>query len=105
MCGAAEVEPLLDVDRGGGGLQRHAHFLRDGHEQIVEDFEADGIDLGTDGVLAFEWHGAGHDKCAVPRPLGAPAGLDDDGRGGVEDKGGAESLLPWICRGGGRPQA
>ncbi len=43
-------------------------------------------------------HGAGQDQRAVVGPLGAPAGLDDDGRGGVEDQGRAG--YPPRLRGG-----
>ena len=38
---AGEIEPLLDVDAGRGRLQRDAHFLGDGHEQVVENLEPD----------------------------------------------------------------
>ena len=37
--GAGEIEPLLDVDRGRGVLQRDAHLLGDRHEQVVEHLE------------------------------------------------------------------
>ncbi len=37
--GAGEIEPLLDVDRARGVLQRVAHLLGDRDEQIVEDLE------------------------------------------------------------------
>ena len=36
---AGEIEPLLDVHGRRGGLQRDAHLLGDGHEQVVEDLE------------------------------------------------------------------
>ena len=49
--GAGEVEPLLDVDRRGGVLQRHAHLLGDRHEEIVEDFEQDRVGLGAERRL------------------------------------------------------
>ena len=51
---AGEIEPLLDVDRIGGVLQRHAHLLGDRHEQIVEHFEHDRIGAGADGARAGE---------------------------------------------------
>jgi hypothetical protein len=35
---AGEIEPLLDVHRGGGFLQRLAHLLGDRHEEVVEHF-------------------------------------------------------------------
>ena len=43
---AGEIQPLLDVHRGGGVLQRRAHFLGDGHEEIGEHFQRDGIGVG-----------------------------------------------------------
>jgi hypothetical protein len=42
---AGEVEPLLDVHRIGGVLQRHAHLLGDRHEQVVEHFEQHRVGL------------------------------------------------------------
>ena len=42
---AGEVEPLLDVDRIGGVLQRHAHLLGDRHEEVVEDLQHHRIGL------------------------------------------------------------
>ena len=44
---AGEIEPFLDVYRGRGVLQHHAHFLGNRHEQVVEDFQPDRIDLGA----------------------------------------------------------
>ena len=45
---AGEIEPLLDVDRIGGVLQRHAHLLGDRHEQVVEHFQHHRIGIGAD---------------------------------------------------------
>ena len=45
---AGEVEPLLDVDRIGGVLQRDAHLLGDRHEEVIEDLEHHRIGLGAD---------------------------------------------------------
>ena len=36
---AAEVQPLLDIDRVRGVLQLQAHLLGNVHEQVVEHFE------------------------------------------------------------------
>ena len=49
---AGEIEPLLDVDGIGGVLQRHAHLLRNGHEEIVEYFQHHRIGRGADRALA-----------------------------------------------------
>ena len=64
---AGEIEPLLDVDRGRGRLQRDAHLLGDRHEQVVEDLEPDRVDVGADRVGAVERDGAGQDQRAVAR--------------------------------------
>ena len=54
---AGEIEPLLDVHRIGGVLQRHAHLLGDRHEQVVEHFQHHRIGLGADRALraAASW--------------------------------------------------
>ena len=52
--GAGEIEPLLDVDGVGGVLQRHAHLLRDRHEEVVEHFEHHRVGVGADRALALE---------------------------------------------------
>ena len=51
---AGEVEPLLDVHRVGGVLQRHAHLLGDRHEQVVEHLQHHRIGLRADRVSALE---------------------------------------------------
>ena len=53
---AGEIEPLLDVDRIGGVLQRDAHLLGDRHEEIVEDLEHHRIGLGADGDALRQRH-------------------------------------------------
>ena len=50
--GTREIQPLLDVDRLGCVLQRDAHLLGDGHEQVVKDFEQNRIGLGADSEPA-----------------------------------------------------
>jgi hypothetical protein len=52
---AAEVQPLLDVDRVGGVLQLQAHLLGDVHEQVVEHLQQHRVGGGAGGV----GHGAG----------------------------------------------
>ncbi len=47
--GARKVQPLLDVDRIGGGAQGLAHLLGAGHEAAVEHLQHDGIDIRADG--------------------------------------------------------
>ena len=55
---AGEIEPFLDVYRGCGVLQHHAHFLGNRHEQVVEDLQPDRIDLRPDRARALQWRGA-----------------------------------------------
>jgi len=50
-----EVEPLLDIDRIRGVLQRNAHLLGDRHEKIDEHFEHHRIGVGADGAGAGEF--------------------------------------------------
>ena len=58
--GAGKVEPLLDVDRIGGVLQRHPHLLGDRHEEMVEDLEHDRVGLGADRLAPGHRLDAGH---------------------------------------------
>ena len=84
--GAGEVEPLLDVDRIGGVLQRHAHLLGDRHEEVVEDLEHHRVGVGADrGALRQRDDAAEHDVVARG-DLGLPAGLDDDGLVRLDDQ-------------------
>ena len=77
--GAGEVEPLLDVDRIGGVLQRHAHLLGDRHEEVVEDLEHDRVGLGAERGLALLLLDAAQQDVVPGGDLGLPARLDDDG--------------------------
>jgi hypothetical protein len=47
---AGEVEPFFDVDGVAGILQRYAHFVGDGAEEVVEDFQQNGIGGGGGSV-------------------------------------------------------
>ena len=82
---AGEVEPLLDVDRIGGVLQRDAHLLGDRHEQVVEHFEHDRIGLGADRGRALELHDARQHQMVLRRDRGLPAGLDHHGLVRLDD--------------------
>ncbi len=86
---AGEIEPLLDVDRIGGVLQRHAHLLGDRHEEIVEHLQHHRIGMGADGVRALELFRARQHQMILARELGLPAGLDHDGLVRLDDDGGA----------------
>ena len=90
---AGEVEPLLDVDRIGGVLQRHAHLLGDRHEQVVEHLQHDRIGLGADRPGARERHHALQQQMVLGGDRGAPAVLDHDGLVRLDDDGGACDLV------------
>ena len=53
---AGEVEPLLDVHRIGGVLQRDAHLLGDRHEQVVEHLQHHRVGFGADRNMP-PWRG------------------------------------------------
>jgi hypothetical protein len=76
---AAEVQPLLDVDRVGGVLQLQAHLLGDVHEQVVEHLQQHRVGGGARRVL----HGAGfaalQHQMVQRGQLRLPAGLDHGG--------------------------
>ncbi len=80
--GTGEVEPLLDVDRVGGVLERDAHLLGDGHEEIVEDLEQDRVGLGAQCRALGQRLDALQEQVVVDAHLERPAGLDHD-RGGL----------------------
>ncbi len=83
---AGKIEALLDVDRGGGGLQHDAHFLGNGHEQIVVDLQPDGIGEGPRRTAARQRFVALQDQATLDRPLRLPAGFDHRGRGRIDDQ-------------------
>ena len=82
-----EVEPLLDVHRIGGVLQRHAHLLGDRHEQVVEHFEHHRIGVGADGAGALEFLHAPQHEMILGGELGLPAVLDDHRLMRLDDDG------------------
>ncbi len=83
--GAGEVEPLLDVDRVGGVLQRHAHLFGDRHEEVVEDFEQYRVGLvGADRHRPVELLVPGQYHVVAGIDLGSPARFDDDGLVGLD---------------------
>ena len=84
---AGEIQPLLDVDRIGGVLQRHAHLLGDRHEEVVEDLQHHRIGARADARCAA---GSGTARASTRWLRGvssaAPAVLDDDGLVGLDDQ-------------------
>jgi hypothetical protein len=77
---ARRNEAFLDVDRVGRVGERHAHLLRDRHEQVVEHFEQHRVGPGTDRVLAHEFRRALQDEVVACGERRAPPGLDHRGR-------------------------
>ena len=84
---AGEIEPLLDVHRIGGVLQRHAHLLGDRHEQIVEHFEHHRVGVGADGARPLKLLHPPQHQMVLRREFGLPAVLDDDGLMRLDDDG------------------
>ncbi len=84
--GAGEIEPLLDVDRARGVLQRIAHLLGDRGEEIVEYFEHHGV-----GTLAHArlcpFCDAGQKEVIARGDFGLPFGLDHHGLMILDDQG------------------
>ncbi len=87
--GAGKIQPFLHVDRMGDIFQHRPHLFGDGHEQIVENFQHDGIGIGADGFLPGERRGAGQDQVAKRVPLRLPADLHNIGAVIFQDHGGA----------------
>ena len=86
---AGEIQPLLDVDRVGGVLQRHAHLLGDRHEKVVEHLQHYWIGMGADGVRALEFFRARQHEMVLSAEFGLPARFDHDGLVRFDDDGGA----------------
>ena len=87
--GAGEVEALLDVDGIGGVDEGGAHLFGDGHEEVVEYFEHDGVGAGADGRGAPRGFGAGEQEIPLVGDLGPPFGFDDGGGVGFDEESGA----------------
>ncbi|MNK60659.1 hypothetical protein D3C87_798010 [compost metagenome] len=85
--GAAEIEPLLDVDGMGRILQAQPHLLGDRHEQVIENFQHHGVGIGPHGAAFRQSDDPAQDQMAVRRHFRAPARLDDRGGIGVADDG------------------
>ena len=73
--GAGEVQPLLDIDRVGGVLQRRAHLVGDGHELIVEDLEHDRVDSRAYRVLPRQSLDPAQQQIATRQALRPPTRL------------------------------
>ena len=86
---AGEVEPLLDVHRVSGVLERRAHLLGDRHEEVVEDLEHDRIGFRAELLAARLGCRAREHEMAEVRDLRRPAFLDDVRPGRLDDDRGA----------------
>ena len=82
---AREIEPLADVDRSGGPLQRGAHLLGDAHELSSEDRKPGGIALRADAGDASGGDTT-EDQISDVIHARAPAGLDDGRRHEIDDQ-------------------
>ena len=82
---AGKIEPLLDVDRVGGGLQPQAHLLGDRHVQVVEHFEHHRVHRGADGEARRARLDAAQHQVIERRDLGLPARLHHGGGVGLGD--------------------
>ncbi len=83
---AGKIQPFLDIDRCGGGLQHHAHFFGNRHEQVVENLQPHRIGCGAGGAFAGQGHGAGQDQAAFVGKVRLPAGFDHGGGTGVDNQ-------------------
>jgi hypothetical protein len=86
---AGKVQPLLDIHRVGGVLQRYAHLLGDRHEQIVENLQHDRVGMRADRMGALEFFRARQQEMIFCGHFGLPAGLDHDGLMRLDNDGGA----------------
>ena len=68
--GAGEIETLLDVDGVGGVGQYTPHLFGDGHIEIIEDLQRDGIRLRANGIVP----GSGFDPLKHQVPSGGYPG-------------------------------
>ena len=94
--GAGEVEPLLDVDRARGVLQRIAHLLGNRGEALVEHFEQHWIDAGAERGPRFAFAHAGEQQMVLRRDLCLPVRLDHDGLMRLDDEGRAQDAMAWL---------
>jgi hypothetical protein len=84
---AAEIQPLLDVDRVGRVLQAQTHLLGDVHEQVVEHLEHDGIRAGAERGPRRPRANAAQFQVSCRRHERAPPGFDHDRGIALSDDG------------------
>ena len=94
--GAGEVEPLLDVDRARGVLQRIAHLLGNRGEALVEHFEQHWIDAGAERGPRLAFRDAREQQMVLRRDLCLPVRLDHDGLMWLDDEGRAQDAMAWL---------
>src|SRR5258708_30017181 len=83
---AGKIEPLLDIDARCRRLERDSHFLGNRHEEIVENFEANRIDICADGLGAAERDYSGENESPIEGPFGAPPLPHEYGRSRFENE-------------------
>ena len=82
-------------------LERDAHLLRDGHEQVVEDFEPDRIGVGADRLFAVERRGPRSNPASRLMRAALPAGFHDNGRSRfIDNRRAGRRFLPSRPLGG-----
>ena len=91
--GAGEIQPFLDVDRIGGVLEGDPHLLGDGHEEVVEDLEQDGIAVGAHRHPPRQRLHPLQQKMVVAADLERPARLHHHGGRGIGDDGRADDPI------------
>ena len=89
-----KIQPLFDVHGIGGVLQRHAHLLGDGHEQIVENLQQHGVGLGANGNTRCQSLNAGEHNMVFGGDLRLPALFDDNSLVRLNQQSGATHNLP-----------
>ena len=91
---AGKIQPLFNVHRIGGVLQRHAHLLGDGHEQIVENLQQNRIRLGAYGDTRRQSLNAGEHNMVSGVDFRLPARLNHNGLVRFNQQSGAAHDLP-----------
>ena len=76
---AAEIKPLLDIDRMRSVLQLQAHLLGDVHEQVVEHFQQHRVDRGACSQLREARAAPLQHQVVQRRQARLPTGLDHGG--------------------------
>ena len=93
---AGEIEAFLDVHGMGGIGEPQAHLFSDGHEQVVEEFEAHRIDARACGVARGTCLDAREHQMVCRRHFELPARFNDGGDVGFGDDCRSEYAVTWL---------